>query len=100
MRLSRRVHMNHDRAVLIRQLIAARPSIPFPSASFGLAVGNKPTFNMVLSEDIIFVSLGMVVLDELRFPDGQVLHNVGGGSALYSPLPPSCNVYAYLPAGC
>ncbi|KAK0737189.1 Ribokinase-like protein [Apiosordaria backusii] len=36
--------------------------------------------------DIIFVSLGMVVLDEIRFPDGKVLCNVPGGSGLYSTL--------------
>lgn len=35
---------------------------------------------------INFVSLGMVVLDELRFPNGQTLYDVPGGSGLYSTL--------------
>ncbi|KAM7209842.1 Ribokinase-like protein [Rhypophila decipiens] len=35
---------------------------------------------------IKFCSLGMVVLDEIRFPDGQVLSDVPGGSGLYSTL--------------
>jgi hypothetical protein len=30
---------------------------------------------------IRFVSLGMVVLDEIRFPTGKVLHCVGGSGA-------------------
>ncbi|KAF0325323.1 pfkB family carbohydrate kinase [Colletotrichum asianum] len=33
-----------------------------------------------------FVSLGMVVLDEIRFPDGRVLRDVAGGSGFYSTL--------------
>ncbi|OHE97516.1 PfkB family carbohydrate kinase [Colletotrichum orchidophilum] len=33
-----------------------------------------------------FISLGMVVLDELRFPDGRVLRDVPGGSGFYSTL--------------
>ncbi|KAK2012194.1 PfkB family carbohydrate kinase [Colletotrichum eremochloae] len=33
-----------------------------------------------------FVSLGMVVLDEIRFPDGRVLRDVPGGSGFYSTL--------------
>lgn len=33
-----------------------------------------------------FVSLGMVVLDEIRFPDGRVLRDVAGGSGFYSAL--------------
>ncbi|KXH63345.1 PfkB family carbohydrate kinase [Colletotrichum salicis] len=33
-----------------------------------------------------FISLGMVVLDELRFPDGSVLRDVPGGSGFYSTL--------------
>ncbi|KAK0666939.1 Ribokinase-like protein [Cercophora samala] len=36
--------------------------------------------------DIIFVSLGMIVMDEIRFPDGKVLSHVPGGSGLYSTL--------------
>jgi hypothetical protein len=35
-------------------------------------------------EDAIFVSLGMVVLDEVRLADGTILHDVPGGSGLYS----------------
>lgn len=35
-------------------------------------------------KDPIFVSLGMVVLDEICFPDGTVLYDVAGGSGLYS----------------
>ena len=35
-------------------------------------------------EDPIFMSLGMVVLDEIRFPDGTVLCDIAGGSGLYS----------------
>jgi hypothetical protein len=34
----------------------------------------------------LFVSLGMVVLDELRLPDGQVLHDCVGGSGAYATL--------------
>lgn len=30
-----------------------------------------------------FISLGMVVIDELRFPDGRVLRDVPGGSGFY-----------------
>ncbi|TQN72203.1 hypothetical protein CSHISOI_03288 [Colletotrichum shisoi] len=33
-----------------------------------------------------FVSLGMVVLDEIRFPDGKVLRDIPGGSGFYSTL--------------
>ncbi|KAK1980340.1 PfkB family carbohydrate kinase, partial [Colletotrichum cereale] len=33
-----------------------------------------------------FVSLGMVVLDEIRFPDGRVLRDIPGGSGFYSTL--------------
>ncbi|KAH8591361.1 Ribokinase-like protein [Bisporella sp. PMI_857] len=33
-----------------------------------------------------FVSLGMVVLDELRLPNGQVKHNCIGGSGAYSTI--------------
>ncbi|KAF5485578.1 Uncharacterized protein CGCF413_v014208 [Colletotrichum fructicola] len=33
-----------------------------------------------------FVSLGMVVLDEIRFQDGRVLRDVAGGSGFYSTL--------------
>lgn len=33
-----------------------------------------------------FVSLGMVVLDEIRFLDGRVLRDVAGGSGFYSAL--------------
>ncbi|TDZ39071.1 Uncharacterized protein C8035_v005678 [Colletotrichum spinosum] len=33
-----------------------------------------------------FMSLGMVVLDEIHFPDGRVLHDVPGGSGFYSTL--------------
>ncbi|KAK4175528.1 Ribokinase-like protein [Triangularia setosa] len=36
--------------------------------------------------DIIFVSLGMIVIDEIRFPDGKILYDVPGGSGLYSTL--------------
>ncbi|ETS86124.1 hypothetical protein PFICI_04149 [Pestalotiopsis fici W106-1] len=35
---------------------------------------------------IDFVSLGMIVLDELRLPDGRVLHDCVGGSGAYSTL--------------
>jgi hypothetical protein len=35
-------------------------------------------------EHPVFVSLGMVVLDEIRFPNGTILHDVAGGSGLYS----------------
>ncbi|KAM7186949.1 Ribokinase-like protein [Naviculisporaceae sp. PSN 640] len=35
---------------------------------------------------IKFVSLGMVVLDELRLPNGRILYDVPGGSGLYSTL--------------
>jgi hypothetical protein len=35
-------------------------------------------------EDPIFVSLGMVVLDEVRLANGTILHDVPGGSGLYS----------------
>ncbi|KAK4232789.1 Ribokinase-like protein [Achaetomium macrosporum] len=38
------------------------------------------------SQNPIFVSLGMVILDEIRFTDGKVLHDVAGGSGLYSTL--------------
>lgn len=31
-----------------------------------------------------FVSLGMVVLDELRFPDAPTMYDVAGGSGAYS----------------
>lgn len=37
------------------------------------------------SSAIGFVSLGMVVLDELRLPDGRVFHGIGGSGA-YSTL--------------
>ncbi|TDZ54958.1 Protein MAK32 [Colletotrichum trifolii] len=33
-----------------------------------------------------FMSLGMVVLDEIHFPDGRALHDVPGGSGFYSTL--------------
>ncbi|KAF6843583.1 PfkB family carbohydrate kinase [Colletotrichum musicola] len=33
-----------------------------------------------------FVSLGMVVLDEIHFPDGRVLRDVPGGSGFYATL--------------
>ncbi|KAJ0303142.1 hypothetical protein COL5a_005844 [Colletotrichum fioriniae] len=33
-----------------------------------------------------FISLGMVVIDELRFPDGRVLRDVPGGSGFYGTL--------------
>lgn len=33
-----------------------------------------------------FVSLGMVVLDELRFPDAPTMHDVAGGSGSFSTL--------------
>ncbi|KAK1634078.1 PfkB family carbohydrate kinase [Colletotrichum phormii] len=33
-----------------------------------------------------FISFGMVVLDELRFPDGSVLRDIPGGSGFYSTL--------------
>ena len=35
------------------------------------------------SEILSFVSLGMVVLDELHFPDQQPLYDVVGGSGAY-----------------
>lgn len=35
----------------------------------------------------IFVSLGMVVLDELRFPSRETLFDVPGGSGLYGSQP-------------
>jgi hypothetical protein len=35
---------------------------------------------------IRFVSLGMVVLDELRLPNGEILHDCVGGSGAYSTL--------------
>lgn len=42
-------------------------------------------FPMPLEDkDLVFVSLGMVVLDEIRFPNGPALYNVAGGSGLYS----------------
>jgi hypothetical protein len=48
-------------------------------------------------DDPIFVSLGMVILDEIRFPTGKVLHNVAGGSGLYSEFSPPKGWYsAYL----
>ncbi len=34
--------------------------------------------------DPVFVSLGMAVLDELRFANGKVLEDVLGGSCIYS----------------
>ena len=34
------------------------------------------------------VSLGMVVLDELRFPDRDTLHDVPGGSGTYGEYTP------------
>jgi len=39
--------------------------------------------------DIKFLSLGMVVLDDLRFPDKAPLLNIMGGSGTYGvyPLP-------------
>jgi hypothetical protein len=43
------------------------------------------------AEDIAFVSLGMVVLDELHLGDGTVLYDVPGGSGLYSEYVPGCN---------
>lgn len=30
-----------------------------------------------------FVSLGMIVLDDIRFPSRETLYNVPGGSGLY-----------------
>lgn len=33
---------------------------------------------------IVFVSLGMLVLDELRFPSSPTLYDVVGGSGAYS----------------
>ena len=38
-----------------------------------------------------FVSLGMVVLDELHFPDRESLYDVLGGSGTYGKLAPLCN---------
>ncbi|UPL03541.1 hypothetical protein LCI18_014475 [Fusarium solani-melongenae] len=38
------------------------------------------------SNSPIFVSLGMVVLDEIRFPSQETLYNVPGGSGLYATL--------------
>ncbi|KAI1339854.1 pfkB family kinase [Xylariaceae sp. FL0016] len=38
------------------------------------------------SRSIHFVSLGMVVLDELHLPNGEVLHDTVGGSGAYSTL--------------
>ena len=36
----------------------------------------------------LFVSFGIVVLDELRFPSLEIMHDVAGGSAIYSkPIP-------------
>lgn len=40
--------------------------------------------NSAEDDDPFFASLGMVILDEIRFPTGKVLHNVAGGSGLYS----------------
>jgi hypothetical protein len=36
-----------------------------------------------LSCDVVFVSLGMVVLDELRFPGREPLYDIIGGSGAY-----------------
>jgi hypothetical protein len=33
-----------------------------------------------------FVSLGMVILDDIRFPDGRVMHEVLGGSGAWATL--------------
>ncbi|KAK1589865.1 PfkB family carbohydrate kinase [Colletotrichum navitas] len=35
---------------------------------------------------LAFVSLGMVVLDEIRFPDGRILRDIPGGSGFYGTL--------------
>ncbi len=35
-------------------------------------------------DEIVFVSLGMLVLDELRFPSSPTLYDVVGGSGAYS----------------
>ncbi|KAI1409695.1 Ribokinase-like protein [Hypoxylon sp. FL1857] len=37
-------------------------------------------------EDPVFVSLGMIVIDELRFPLSHTLYDVPGGSGLYATL--------------
>lgn len=37
-------------------------------------------------EPICFVSLGMLVLDELRLPNGEILHDRIGGSGAYSTI--------------
>lgn len=36
-----------------------------------------------MANPLHFVSLGMVVLDELRFPTRETLHDVVGGSGAY-----------------
>lgn len=48
-------------------------------------IGARPIHSET-SETIGFVSLGMVVLDNLRFTNGKALDDVPGGSGLYSKL--------------
>lgn len=38
------------------------------------------------SDPPLFVSLGMLVLDELHLPDGKIQHDIIGGSGAYSTL--------------
>ena len=40
----------------------------------------------------LFTSLATTVIDELRFPSGQVIENVLGGSATYSTVEPSISL--------
>jgi hypothetical protein len=39
-----------------------------------------------MASDIRFLSLGMVVLDELRLPNGNILYDCPGGSGMWSTL--------------
>ncbi|TEA21613.1 Uncharacterized protein C8034_v003585 [Colletotrichum sidae] len=53
-------------------------SVPESSRQLGPVPAAAPTPT--------FMSLGMVLLDEIHFPDGRVLHDVPGGSGFYSTL--------------
>lgn len=39
--------------------------------------------NRETQDELRFLSLGMVVLDQLRFPDRETLYDIPGGSGTY-----------------
>ncbi|KAI8944700.1 Ribokinase-like protein [Xylaria longipes] len=47
---------------------------------------NQPIINVLGRNRPVFVSLGMFLLDELRFPNGHKVVDVPGGSGLYATL--------------